>query len=381
MKKIYWRPQKISTKVLILIFIVSLSSYLAVQKFQIRKNKPNYKEKIAAAKLAENAFDLIRAERLRRGIPIDSEADPAETGLIGLLSSPITTNSGYLPAKRSSVNPNFAAVVLQYLKNLDVKKDDIVAVGVSGSFPAMNIAVYAAIESIGAKAIVISSAGSSQWGANFPNFTWPDMENFLFKSKIFQIKSVGVTLGGIDDRALGIPAEGRKMLEESILANGYNFIKVKNYPDSVEKKIQLFKEMAGEKPIKAYINVGGGTSSVGTKLGKYKFQAGINTRIPPGVAGVDSVMVRFVQEGIPVIHLTKVEELTVKYGFPEQPKTMPLVGEGKIYATEEPNRKLAVATLLIILATIYALVRLDWGFRLLNSPQSSKSDHSPQQMI
>lgn len=380
MNNIYWRPQKISSKVLSLIFLTSLVCYLAVLKFDIKKTMPHYKEKIAAAKLAQNAFELVKQEKIRRNIPIDGESDPSESGLIGVLSSPITTNTGYLPAKRTSVNPNFAAVVLQYLKTLGVKKGDVVAVGVSGSLPALNIAVYAAIETVGAEALVISSAGASQWGANTPGFTWPDMENFLYGNKVFSIKSLAVTFGGIDDRALGISPEGKKILEESITSNGYSYLKVKNYPDSVEKKLAIYMEHAGGRPVRAYINVGGGTTSVGTKLGKYKFLPGVNIRVPVGVSGIDSVMTRFITEGVPVIHMTKVEELSSRYGFPEQPKEMPNVGEGKIYTTEEPNKWLAGVALAVIFSIVYVLVRLDWGFRLFVASKPKMEQH-PEQMI
>ncbi len=380
MKKIYWRPQKISSRVLFLIFLTSVVCYITVLRFDVKKKLPHFKDKIAAAKLAQNAFELVKEERLRKNIPIDSESDPGETGLIGTISSPVTTNSGYLPAKRTSVNPNFAAVVVQYLKSLGIKKDDVVAVGISGSFPAMNIAVYSAIETLGAKAIVVSSAGSSQWGANTPGFLWPDIENLLFSKKVFSIRADGVTLGGIDDKALGLSADGKKIMEDSITSNGYNFLKVKNYPDSLEKKMTLYRELAGDRPIKAYVNVGGGTTSVGTKLGKFKFHSGINKKLPIGTSGIDSVMTRLVQEGVPVIHLTKVDELSTRYGFPEQPKTMPKVGEGKIYTTEEPNKLLAAIALVVIFSVLYVLVRLDWGFRLFGVSSPKKNSY-PEQMV
>ena len=166
----------------------------------------------------------------------------------------------------------------------------------------------------------------------------------------------------------------------SISSNGYNFLKVKNYPDSLEKKMTLYRELAGDRPIKAYINVGGGTTSVGTKLGKFKFHSGINTKLPIGTSGIDSVMTRLVQEGVPVIHLTKVEQLSTHYGFPEQPKGMPRVGEGKIYTTEEPNKLLAAIALVVIFSVLYVLVRLDWGFRLFGVAPPKKHSY-PEQMV
>ncbi len=129
-------------------------------------------------------------KRLRKNLPIDPESDPAQTGLIGELLSPLTTNPGHLPAKQTSANPNFSAVIIHLLKRAGVKEGDKVAVGFSGSFPALNICVLAAIDTLKADPIVISSAGSSQWGANHPDFMWPDMEKLLHEKHVFPYRSV-----------------------------------------------------------------------------------------------------------------------------------------------------------------------------------------------
>ena len=139
MRKLYWRPQKISSNVLLLVALIAVIGMLSVEKFKLRTRLPFYQEKIRAAKLAQEAFDTIKEERLARGIAIDSESDPTETGMLGILSSPVTTNKGLLTAKQTAVDPNFAAVVVSYLKRVGVEKGDIVAVGMSGSFPAINI--------------------------------------------------------------------------------------------------------------------------------------------------------------------------------------------------------------------------------------------------
>ena len=60
-----------------------------------------------------------------------------------------------------------------------MKEGDPVAVSFSGSFPALNIAVYAAIRTLNLKPTIISSVSGSQWGANDPAFLWIDMEHFL----------------------------------------------------------------------------------------------------------------------------------------------------------------------------------------------------------
>ena len=176
MKKIYWRPRAVSRPALLLIAMISIAGLLMVERWKVSEDQPYFEEKIKAANLAADAFEAIRAERVKLGPPIDKVNDPADTGIIGLAMSPVTSVLGHLSAKQTSTNPNFAAVLVEMLKEAGVEQGDVVAVGVSGSFPALNICTYAALESLGAKPLVISSASASQWGANVPQLMWPDME-------------------------------------------------------------------------------------------------------------------------------------------------------------------------------------------------------------
>ena len=58
--------------------------------------------------------------------------------------------------------------------------------------------------------------GSSSWGANRLKMTWIDIENILF-DKIFNYKSVAVSLGGDNDIAEELPNDIIKDLTEKIL--------------------------------------------------------------------------------------------------------------------------------------------------------------------
>jgi len=275
-KRIYWRPKRVSRSILILISVLSLVSLVAVESFRVKKPQPYYKEKLAASRLAREAMNIVKLEREKRGIPIDHDADPALTGLIGSLMTPTTSNTGYLAAKQVSVNPNFAAVMVQMLKKAGVRSGDVVAVGSSGSFPALNICTYAAIKTLGLKPIIITSAASSQWGANAPNFLWVDMEKVLEEKGIFPYRSVAASIGGIEDRGLGLSQDGRSKLLSAIERNKLRLLHVKNFQDSIEQRMVIYREQAGDRPIKVYISIGGGTTSVGTRVGKRLFKPGLN---------------------------------------------------------------------------------------------------------
>jgi poly-gamma-glutamate system protein len=381
MKKMYWRPRRVSRIVLALISLASIAGYAGVERFKVQIQEPWHQEKLAASRLAENSFKAIRVERLRRGLPIDVEADPAQSGLIGTLMTPNTSNTGSLSSKQTSVNPNFAGVMVHYFKKAGVREGDVVAVGYSGSFPAINVAVLAAIETLKLKPVIIASAASSQWGANEPDLNWLDMEQVLFDQKLISHRAVAASIGGIEDKALGMTKRGRTTLEQAIQRSNLPMIAPTNFAESIVERMRIYREQAGGEPIKAYVNVGGGTTSVGKKIGKLNFKPGLNRELPGPLYGLDSVMARFVEEGVPVIHWVKINQLADHYGFPLQPQTTPAVGTGKIFVREDYNRWLVAGLLLAIIAGLYLFVRTDLGFRMTQGGKQRSGGGHPEPMV
>ena len=81
MKKIYWRPQGTPLFAFVFIAILAIGGLASVEHFQIVKKKPYYAEKVVASKLALEAMELVKDERLDRGMPIDPQVDPDRVGL------------------------------------------------------------------------------------------------------------------------------------------------------------------------------------------------------------------------------------------------------------------------------------------------------------
>jgi len=380
MKRVYWRPPGVSRSALALIALVAIFALTVVESFPVQTRQRYYEEKIAASRKAREATAVIKDERVRRGVVIDREVDPAGTGIIGSALTPVTSNTGYLDAKRTSANPNFAAVVVDMLKRAGVGKGDLVAVGLSGSFPALNIATFAAIHVLELQAIPITGVSSSEWGANDPDLLWVDMERILVEKRVFGLRSVAASRGGIDDRGFGMSKEGRALLEAGIARNGLFLIDPKSLTDSIEQRMQVYEERAGGRPIKAYINVGGGTASVGTHVGKKQFVPGLNLDLPRGSGLVDSVMLRFASRDVPVLHVTNVKELAKKYGLSQEPDAIPRIGESSVYVKAEYNRWLATGGIAVILGAMLAFIRLDLGIRILRRRRRD-STAQPQQMV
>ena len=105
--------------------------------------------------------------------------------MVGSPFSLITTDEGDLDSKLTTLDPNFSAVVVDLLSQLNVQANDTVAVLMTGSMPGANIAVMSACKAMNITPIIISSLGASQWGANQVDFTWLDMEAVLAKNNLY----------------------------------------------------------------------------------------------------------------------------------------------------------------------------------------------------
>jgi poly-gamma-glutamate system protein len=387
----YWKPEGASQVQRAVVAALAIVGLVAVEVFPSEEQQPHYAEKMLAARKAQEALEVIHEASERRGLSLRLKTDPSGSRMIGEVLSPITSGSGSLVSKQTSVNPNFAAVVVEWLKELRVKPGDVVAVGLSGSFPAMNVAVYSALHELGIDPIIISSTAASQWGANDPSFTWLDMEAVLRKSEVFPYKSVAASLGGVGDDAIGLSKRGRRMLERAIERNqipmlaelddgkppepvvqegteepGPSLALVDE--DRVRERMRVYYEKAGDRPIKAYVNVGGGTVSVGTKVGKRKFNPGLNARPPKGIEDMPpSVLGAFLESGVPGIHVTRIIDLAEQYGLEIAPRATPEVGAGAIFQKRQPNRWLAGIVLALILMSLFVIARAPWGTRMLRT--------------
>jgi poly-gamma-glutamate system protein len=284
--------------------------------------------------------------------------------MLGLSSSVTTTNTGSLEAKRTTLNPNWAAVVVQLLFDAGVERGGTVAVGVSGSFPALNLAAFSAAEVLDLEVISIASVGASSWGGNIPNLTWLDMERLLVDAGILGMRSIAASLGGTRDRAIGMPKTGRRKLREAIKRAGVPFIETETDLDSIERRMALYREHAGDRYIQAYVNVGGSLASIGPKTVKRLYRPGLNVRLDPQAVHVDSVMKRFLRDGVPVVNLSKIVPLAELYGLPLEPVALPQPGEGLVFAREGYNRLLVAGLLGFLLVSLWALLRLDVGSRI-----------------
>ncbi len=320
-----------SKTVLSVLALLALMAFLAVEYGKEDVKLKWYDQKIEASKLAKEATEYLKEFRMHKSVFIDIVNDPNETALIGQDITPITTDRGYIEAKLTATNPNFAAVVVDMLEEAELKKNDVVAVAFTGSFPGLNVAVHSAVQTLKLKPIIITSVGASNWGANDPYYTWLDMERVLFNAGIFKYKSVAASIGGGLDRGRGLSPEGRQLITDAIARNKVEFINEEHLESSIQKRIEIYNKLRKKDKIKAFINVGGGISSIGSVENVNFIPSGLSKTLPMKNFPVRGLLIQMAEKNIPIIHLLNVKQLAQEYGLPENPTPLPRPGEGEIF--------------------------------------------------
>jgi len=346
-----------SNIVLGLLFLLALLAFIAVENGKRDVKQEYYEEKLQAARLAEAAENTLKNYRLENSVFIDDVNDPNQTALIGQEYSLITTDQGNIESKLSATNPNFAAVIVQLLKDAGLEENDPVAVAFSGSFPGLNISVMAALEILKLDPVVITSVGASNFGANDPYFTWLDMESLLNEKGIISNKSVAASIGGGNDIGRGLSPEGRELIIKAIERNKVEFIHEKFLENSITKRMEIYEKNSGGKPIKAFINVGGGIASLGNTINGQLIPSGLTEHLPMSNFPLHGVIIQMAKQGIPVIHLLNIDQLLEKYGLPVNPVPLPDPGEGGIFIQKKYNLVVtSVATVILIVVIVFIYI-------------------------
>jgi len=331
--------------------LLSLAAFL-ILRLAVEKPPAVEEEMRRAADLMSRATAAVRACREAGGLSIDPAVDFNLTGLIGLGSSPITTSLGNLEAKRTTTNPDFAALAVFLLDRAGVGRGDAVAVGASGSFPALTAAVLCAAESLGVRALVIGSLGASEWGANDPRFDWLSLAQCLRRSGLLSFETLALSVGGEGDVGRDMSPQGREMLIEEAGSSGLPFLQEPDLAQNVNRRLALYDRAAGAAGIRAFVNIGGGYANLGTDSEILKLSPGLASfpRLPPPER--QGVIFAMAARGVPVIHLLYVKGLCDRFRLPWDPRPLPDPGEGPLYGLKGG----APWAFLVVAAVYFALV-------------------------
>lgn len=369
MKSIYWHRKFLSKYIIIAFTLFMLASLYLEQKF-ITVDHPGYSLKVKAAKKTAEVFSFIKEQFTFSGYDCNVTVDPMCSGLIGERISEITTDSGNLKAKRSSLNPNISAYFIDLMLKAHLNSGDTVAVQMTGSYPALDIAMLSAISVMKLKPLIIFSVGSSNYGANRLNFSWPKIYRLLIENNFFDYKILGISIGGARDTGYRISDKTRQHMIKIIRDNKFKYINIPNNKNateySISERLSLYYKAAVDNKIKAYINVGGNMASIGLKTNIYKrdllvkpksLPTGLITELPGSLTPVSSVAVSMLKSGVKVINIRDIMSRVIgHYDLPSDLKLMPKVGSGKLYEQETYNIYLAVTILMIDIIALLLVV-------------------------
>ena len=375
-----FRPVIQMTRTLAIMAGVSTLCFWFAFNSRIEKVSENYGMKVMAAERMQEAMEILKLSRMEKGVFMDIENDPNETGLVGAQFSLITTDEGDLDAKLTTLDPNFAAAMVELFSRAGLKSGDTAAVLLTGSMPGANMAVLIAAETIGIETITLASLGASQWGANYPDFTWLDMEAILVQNGILSNKSLAASIGGRNDLGRLLSPRGRNLIVQNIEQHGLPIIRANNLSANIDLRMETLKKYG---PINGYdfmINIGGGVASLGTSFNLKLLNPGLVTRakIEPisREEGIEGVMAQFVKSGINALHILNITELTEMLQMPFAPIPIPEIGKGPLYAVEHFNMTVTALCFILVAGMVFAV-----GRHSHNQINERMKEHEPDSVL
>jgi len=356
----YVSPFTESDRSLIILLILAIVLFYIAQSSYLHIKSDNYELKIAAANLMKASIDSLTAEINRRGIEIDPIDDPLKTGLIGNRLSSITTDRGLLSEKQAAINPNISAIFVEELSKLKLMPGDCIAVGITGSNPAVNIALYSAIQVMELNPKIIVSLSSASYGANRPELTWLDMENILKEKGLINFKSAYASFGGKEDLGIGLSDNGIKALRDAMQRNNVPLLIGNNLDDNISLRMAAYDEMLPEgQRYKAFINIGTGIANVGSEPNANLIPEGINRNLAEHSYEKEGVMIKMAKNNIPVLHFRRILRWAKRYGLPTSFDTIPKVGQGKMFSSLVHNQTVNIICLAILVIAIAMVIIFD----------------------
>ncbi|MGM0601952.1 MAG: poly-gamma-glutamate system protein [Bacillota bacterium] len=346
-----WVKGKINLKIIIISSLIAVSSLFILSFSESRTEHPVFKQQIKAARKMRNAEKIVYQAKIDMGYQIDRSLDPNKTALIGKEYTEITTTLGDLKAKRTAANPDFAALIVRYFSQLNLKKGDKIAVGASGSFPGLILAVLSAAEVMNLDVSLIYSIGASMYGANIKDFTFVDMLQHLQKNNILSTEITALSFGGDNDRADNLFFIDNKNAFFEI-ANRFNNIPLiyeNTLKKSIEHRINIFSDFEQNDKIKCFVNIGGASANFGSTSSSVKFSNGLTIPGHLNSEYTENGLISFyLSQNVPVIHLLNIENLARKSGIQVDPVPLPEAGKAEVYYTIRHNKKLIKFFLLLI---------------------------------
>ncbi len=346
------KPEKIGKTYLIAAFLILLLGAVLTYTTRHEEDNPYRDLQVEAAQRMFDAEAYMKEEILSLGIPIEAE-DLNQTGLLGPEFTELTSTPGDVDAKRTSLSPDFSALLIRYYINAGLSAGDTIAIGSSGSFPGLLIASLIAADVMDLNVRLICSLGASMHGATRPEYNIFDILHALERGGFASFDVLAVSPGGNNDQGGGILEgvlySGTKELSRSLCEeSGYPVI----YFDDMAKNIRYRFDLYGD-DISLFVNIGGASPNCGTSSYTLNFPQGL-VLDPPTIPTTDDrgLNYEFAAVGIPVLNLLNVRQLAADNGIVYDAVPFSPVGESGVYTDIEYNTAIPVIFLIFAVGVI-----------------------------
>ena len=318
-----FRPQIQKTRVLVLIALFNLLMVYISVNSKVKVFQIGYNDKIKAAKIMQKTINGYK-KNINYEI---SDKDLYTSGLLGIQTSIITTKeevSGrdVLSSKVACTHPNFASAIVEMFYEMNLESGDTVAVSMTGSFPGANIAFLSACKAMNIKPVIISSAGSSSWGANRPEYSWPAIETLLYENNLISYKSVAYSIGGGNDIGDNLSYEGNILISDvifNLLSDDTEFVNEPTLIENVNRKMNIYTKYHNLDKYDLFVNIGGGAASLGYGLEKDSLQVGIVSPLDieyiESESFKNSLSYAFLDSDISMINIKNINKLGPQYNL------------------------------------------------------------------
>ncbi len=386
-----FKPSLKSVWTLVVLSLISYGLYNWAEFSRVPQKQPHYDEKLAAARLMENWIGMLKEAKAPEAAFVDEVNDPARTLLIGQKHTLITSTEGNHQAKLATTNPNTAAMMVQIFKEAGLEKGDKVALAVTGSFPGLNLAAYAACKVLELQPVVITSVSSSWYGATDPDFNWLDMEKVLADQGQIPFRSVAASIGGADDRGRSLSPEGRRLALEAMRRNGVHSLngdslslessEDEDISAAVDARMQTYQDAVSKdlKGYSAYINIGGGVVSLGHPENANVIPLGYTRHLPEDNYPAKGVVHYFSEHGVSIINFKYVPRafaaMLERYGIPWRPDHVAKPGEGSMFAKERYDLRVVGLAVAIMAVLVLIVIRYDLRMQRLGENSAGPDEH------
>lgn len=350
------RRLKIGPFYLISIMIILILGTFSLEIMKKARKEDDLDLQLASSERMEMAEAYLKGKIAERGIEIE-DTDLNRTGLIGPEFSKLTTTPGDEKAKRSSLNPLFAAAMIRYFKMAGLEKGDTVSIGASGSFPGFVIAVLTAAEQMGLKSEIIASLGSSMHGANRVEYNIFDIILDLMDGGFSSCRLLAVSPGGSDDKGgsvlEGILYEGTrelsiKLCQKAAMRAGCEVILEDDIEIGILRRLNLYSSDA-----KLFVNIGGASVNSGLSSYSLNFPQGL-VLDPPKIpqSPKRGLNYEYAERGIPVLNLLNVKLLCSENGIPFDPVPFSSSQDVEKPLVFEYNKLIALLTIMAVFSLV-----------------------------